>query len=500
MKNSIVLNTLGRQNEDTKNPSSLERFRDSLGDEGYQALLNELEKPLPSAIRANLLKVAPDRAIQKWQQSYDWEINPISFCPYGWQIISSNVSISRTIEHRMGEYYVQDAASMLPVSLLEESSNDGQLILDMAASPGGKTTQLIDVTGDRSFVIANDTSASRLQALRIVLQTWGAMNFAITNYPGEQMGSWFPEVFDVILLDAPCSMENFRSTASHPLRSTTTSERDRLSLRQSLLIQSAFRALKPGGQLIFATCSLAPEEDELVLDNLLKVFPGLVSLDKSQVKGIYAPGLTSFMGRKFDPSVTNAFRLWPHIAGTSGFFAARINKSGSTCKDIIPPPMRSFSKTGLQPLSSAEINLISSILKDTFGFSIDEMCQKNNISLFRRHETIYGHPQIYLDRFQTLPFHTLGMRFGKLINQDFQPSHELLSRFGYNFSRGIIELPDELVPLWMAGQDLRSYLPSNGPSRGPCLIMDQHGRNLGGGNIQANRIRNLLPTHSLLSS
>lgn len=500
MKHSRVISTTDRDDKDTGISSNLERYRDSLGDEGYQALLNELEKPLPSAIRANLLKVAPDRAIQKWQQSYDWEIKPIAYCPFGWQVISSGVSVSRTIEHRMGEYYVQDAASILPVTLLEERSNDGQLILDMAASPGGKTTQLMDVTGDRSFILANDTSASRLQALRIVLQTWGAMNYAITNYPGEQLGSWFPEVFDVILLDAPCSMQNFRPTTSHPLRSTTVSERDRLSQRQSLLLQSAFCALKPGGQLIYATCSLAPEEDELVLDNLLKAYPGLVSINESHVKGIHALGLTSFMGRKYDPSVANALRLWPHIAGTSGFFTARINKSGSTCKDIIPPPMRDFSKTGLQPLSSAELNLISSILIDTFGFSIGEMCQKYNIGIFKRHETIYGIPLIYLDRFQSLPYHTLGMRLGKLINQQLHPSHELLSRFGYDFSVGIIELPDELVLLWMSGQDLRGFSPSHGPSRGPCLIMDQHGRNLGGGNLQANRIRNLLPTHALLSS
>jgi 16S rRNA (cytosine1407-C5)-methyltransferase len=500
MKKFREITDTSRVKLNTDISSSLERYRDSLGDEGYLALLNELENPLPSAIRANLLKVAPENAIQKWKLSYDWDLKPISYCPYGWQVISSGVSVSRTIEHRMGEYYVQDAASMLPVTLLDNRSKDGQLILDMAASPGGKTTQLIDVTGDRSFVIANDTSASRLQALRIVLQTWGAMNYAITNYPGEQMGSWFPEVFDVILLDAPCSMENFRPTISHPLRSTTTGERDRLSQRQSLLLQSAFQALKPGGQLIYATCSLAPEEDELVLDNLLKVFPGLVSIDKIQVKGIHAPGITSFMGRNLDPSVANALRLWPHIAGTSGFFTARINKSGSTCKDIVSPPIRDFSKTGLRPLISSEVDLISSILIDTFGFSIDEMCQKYNIGLFRRHETIYGLPLTYLDRFQSLPFHTLGMRLGKLIIQDFQPSHELLSRFGYNFSRGIIELPDELVPLWMSGQDLRGFSPSHGHLKGPCLIKDRQSRIMGGGNIQTNRLRNLLPTHALLSS
>jgi len=500
MKRKSGIKVLIRDETRSSVSSSLERYRDYLGTEGYLALLNELEKPLPGAIRANLLKVAPKRAILKWQQSYEWEIKPISYYPYGWQILSSGVSISRTIEHRMGEYYVQDAASMLPVSLMEERPKNAKLILDMAASPGGKTTQLIDVTGDRTFIIANDTSASRLQALRIILQTWGAMNYAITNYPGEQLGSWFPEVFDVILLDAPCSMENFRPTISHPLRMTTDGERDRLSQRQSLLLQSAFRALKPGGQLIYATCSLAPEEDEVVLDNLLNVFPGLVSIEESHMKGVNAPGMTSFMQRDFDPSIGNAIRLWPHIAGTSGFFTARINKTGSTSIQGDLPPGRDFQKTGLQLLTPTETSLVSSTLQDDFGFSFLEILQIYKIELFKRHETIFGIPQKYLECFQTLPFHTLGMRLGKLIDQDFQPSHELLSRFGYNFTTGIIKLPDELIPLWMSGQDLRGFTPSHGPLRGSCLIMDQHGRNLGSGNVQANRIRNLLPTHSLLSS
>jgi 16S rRNA (cytosine1407-C5)-methyltransferase len=123
---------------------------------------------------------------------------------------------------------------MLPVD------NDQPLILDLAASPGGKTTHITSRTGDRGLVIANDASLSRLPALRSVLQNWGAINIATTSFPGEQFGDWFPECFDKVLLDAPCSMENLRSTASHPMRAISPRERQGLAQRQARLLSSAF--------------------------------------------------------------------------------------------------------------------------------------------------------------------------------------------------------------------------------------------------------------------
>ncbi|MCJ7694105.1 MAG: hypothetical protein MUO40_01635, partial [Anaerolineaceae bacterium] len=153
------------QNIDTTNPITnvLERYRPYLSNIDFNALTSELDTILPSAIRANCLKVDPKISILKWKDLYQWEIKDIPYFPFGWQITNEPTLISRTIEHLMGEYYIQDAASMLPVSLFDQSKFEDKLILDMAASPGGKTTQLIDTAKDKSFVIANDSSASRLQ-------------------------------------------------------------------------------------------------------------------------------------------------------------------------------------------------------------------------------------------------------------------------------------------------------------------------------------------------
>ena len=129
------------------------------------------------------------------------------------QVIQAETPISATPEHRLGFYYIQDAASMLPAELFDLSGTSAPLILDLAASPGGKTTHITARTGDRGLVIANDSSPDRITALRIVLSTWGSINNAITHFPGEKFGTWFPETFDYVLLDAPCSMQGIRTTA-----------------------------------------------------------------------------------------------------------------------------------------------------------------------------------------------------------------------------------------------------------------------------------------------
>ena len=101
---------------------------------------------------------------------------------------------------------------MMPVELFNFDDVKNPLILDMAASPGGKTTHLVSRSADQGLVIANDSSRDRITALRLVMQSWGAVNIAATQYPGEKYGAWFPETFDRVLLDAPCSMQGLRDT------------------------------------------------------------------------------------------------------------------------------------------------------------------------------------------------------------------------------------------------------------------------------------------------
>jgi len=148
---------------------SLNRLLALLPEHEQALLLDELKKPLPSAIRFNPLKVDIYR-LAKWCQEYGWQIEPVPFCPSGFQITSAHVALGQTVDQALGNYFIQDAASMLPVELFSFNDNEKPLILDLPASPGGKTSHLIANSLDQGFVIANDSSQQRIQALKIVLQ------------------------------------------------------------------------------------------------------------------------------------------------------------------------------------------------------------------------------------------------------------------------------------------------------------------------------------------
>ncbi len=477
---------------------SLDRFAGILSAAEREQILALQEQPLPTGIRINPLKADPAAAIRDLASRYGWDVQPIPFCENGWTILHAEQSPGTTIEHRMGVYYLQDAASMVPVSLFRLAEPQ-PLLLDMAASPGGKTTHLIDRTGDRGFIIANDGSRGRIPALRSVLSTWGGANLAVTNYPGEAFGGWFPETFDGVLLDAPCSMENLRPTPNRPLRETTEDERLRLGERQLALLVSGLQSLKPGGQLVYATCSLAPEEDEAVLDAVLDRFPHALEIeDVSDRLPFNAPGITRFGTQSYHPGVVRALRLWPHLTGMSGFFTALLRK-----KDSIPaprgdaPPARSFARTGLVPLDKPAHTTLNAMIADNYGLALDEILGGFDLDLYERQGLVFLIPQRYLDRFREMPYEWIGMSLGSLSAQGFQPSPEFISRFGGQFTRGKITISDDDLPQWIAGRDIRYPATERPPQGQYLLVTDPAGRNLGLGKLLAKRLRNMLPRQPL---
>ena len=479
--------------------SALERYAPYLSAEDYRALLTVIHEPAPFALRVNLLKSPdPAQALAKWTNWYGWDTSQVPFCPAGFHLKSYNTPPSQTIEHRLGYFYLQDAASMLPAALFSPS-NTPSLTLDMAASPGGKTIQLVDLNKDHGLVIANDASTSRLPALKVVLQTWGSLNTVITNYPGEKWGAWFPGTFDRVLLDAPCSMESLRASPSHPHRPITLDERSRLASRQFALLESAVTATRVGGEIVYSTCTLAPEEDEAVLDAFLKAHPNLVQVEPSPSRQLNAPGLTYFNGRAFDPQVAGSLRLWPHLYGTNGFFAALLTKIGVMPSRTVKQPTREFSETGLTRLSPTQTNQLCGQFQSLYAFNLETVLSEYQCTLYQRAAQVWLIPEQYLNRFSNLPYAFLGFPLGKLIGSKLELSFVMVSRFGDAFNANIFVLPDEYFQDWLGGADLRG-LPLDGIEMGTVVaVRDKQGRNLGAGKALPHRLRNLLPSRSLTS-
>jgi len=476
----------------TRLGESIQRFDSILTPDEIQKILTVQDEPLPTGIRLNSLKRDPQAAIKDLASRYGWQVEPVPFCENAWTLQKTEFSPGTTIEHRLGQYYLQDAASMVPVSLFDIQS-ETPLILDMAASPGGKTTHLIDRTRDKGFVIANDGSKGRIPALRSVLSTWGGINLAITNFPGESFGAWYPETFDMVLLDAPCSMENLRPTPNRPMRETTIDERLRLKERQVQLLTSGLRALKTGGQIVYATCSLAPEEDEAVIDALLKTEQGLVVEDVSQSLLFKTPGLTHFINTNYDSQMVHALRLWPHLTGMSGFFCALITKTKPIPAPEETPPSRDFSKTDLERADTQVEKQVFNQIFENYGLEMQKILSDYKLSLLTRYDQIFLIPERYLSHFLTLPYAYIGMSVGRWLGNEFKPSHEFISRFGHQFTRGKIKIEDSAIEQWIAGRDIRHPDTDLKLTGQYLLVTDRSGRNLGMGKLLPKRLRNMLP-------
>lgn len=477
--------------------AALERFRPLLSEADFARLAQELDRPLDPAIRVNLLKADPRQDAKRWAQDYGWEIKPVPYCENGWWVTDHLEPISKPIEHRMGFYYIQDAASMLPISLFDLDPAEAPLTLDMAASPGGKTTHIIDRTRDRGLVIANDASRDRITMLRLVLQNWGAINTVVTRFPGEKFGTWFPETFDRVLLDAPCSMQNLRSTEARPMQAISERERQMLSSRQARLLLSALQCVRIGGQVVYATCTLDPEEDEAVLDEVLSLIGSAVSIvDVKEKLPVSAPGLQEAVLEgeryKFSPQVKDAVRLWPHLMGTSGFFAALLSRQGPIPVEPSDPPRTDPERRGLQPLKTRETREIVDSLEQSYGFDFGLVMEEQGLSLWRHKNVLYAVPDLWA-RFQHLPFQSVGMRLAEE-SKDLVPSHEWVARFGRQFQSGCWLIDPQQAQAWLRGEDLPlAGIDSRQVGR-IVAVRDPAGRLYGRGKVLAKRLRNLLPT------
>lgn len=453
--------------------NALQSYRPLLSAEDFAALQAELARPLRSALRLNPLKANLERDIPRWAERYGWDLRPIPYCSLGFWVEAAQTPISQTPEHALGYYYIQDAASMLPVELFDLPP--APLLLDLAASPGGKTTHLVAKTGDRGLVLANDASRSRLTALRIVLNNWGAASAAITNFPGEAFGAWLPNSFDAVLLDAPCSMENLRPTESHPMRPISARERSNLAERQARLLISALRAVRPGGQVVYSTCTLAVEEDEGVLEVVLRQLGSAVQLDDvtSRLKAP-APGLPGN-----DPRLPLAVRLWPHRFGSSGFFAARLTRLDELPPQPItaPLPSRPIERTGWQPLPSVALQQLCHQFDRQYGFDLQATLLVNGWQVWQWGNSYHALPETYLARFASLPVHAVGLPIGEETGEGLLPAQEWVARFAPHFRHGRCLISAEGFEAGLRGQPLPPPDPAT-----TCpypIAFDAQGRLLG---------------------
>ncbi len=301
----------------------LERINLLLGSE-TNIFLDYLKKPLPKYIRVNTLKISKQDLIKKLKSK--WRIQET---PYkGALIIKSELlpgQLGKSLEHQLGYYYIQELVSMMPPLALELFSND--IVLDLCAAPGSKTTEMAMIMENSGTIVANDVRIDRLKALMSNLERCGVMNTIVTRMNGITLCKKLAKAgffFDKILVDAPCSGEGTMRSDPKVMKMWNINMVKRLSALQKKLVSVALKCLKPNGILVYSTCTHAPEENEFVIDFAIKNFD--VKIEKIKLPLKTRPGITEWQGQIFDSQIKNCLRIWPQDNNTEGFFIAKLRK------------------------------------------------------------------------------------------------------------------------------------------------------------------------------
>ncbi len=296
------------------------RWINFFGIEETLKLIEAMERGIPKHVRVNTIKIDEGELVERLRErGFEVEKTEVPFC---YEILREPYSVGATPEYLMGYYYAMEKSSCIPPLALDPKPND--VVVDFASSPGGKTTFLAQLMGNRGVLIAVEASKDRIQALIDNVHRMGVLNTAIVHMDARKFYKLGMKV-DKILLDAPCSGEGVIHKDRDRKRISGKRDIEFCSKLQRDLVTSALKSLKPGGVLVYSTCSLTPEENELVVQYVLENFNVRIEeIEWGERALTYIPNYG-----ELDREIGKCRRFYPHKHKTSGFFVAKIVKKDS---------------------------------------------------------------------------------------------------------------------------------------------------------------------------
>ncbi|GKV92604.1 16S rRNA (cytosine(1407)-C(5))-methyltransferase RsmF [Pectobacterium aroidearum] len=397
------------------------------------------QRPLRRSIRVNTLKISVE-AFLRLVQPYGWQLEPIPWCQEGFWLLNAeeeNMRLGNTLEHLSGLFYIQEASSMLPVSALFHRNEALETVLDVAAAPGSKTTQIAARLDNKGAIVANEYSASRVKVLHANISRCGVSNTAMTHFDGRVFGAALPEYFDAILLDAPCSGEGVvrkdPAAMSHWSRESITE----IAATQRDLILSAFHALKPGGVMIYSTCTLNKQENQQVCHWLQAQFPDACEFESLRDLFTDAERATTEDG---------FLHVFPQIYDSEGFFVARLRKTASV--PLLPRPGYKVGKFPFSPVAPKDcVPLIQAARKQ--GIHWDETL----LQLWQRDSEIWLFPAALTSAFGHIKFSRIGIKLAERFPKGFRWQHEAVVALADPNANNAYALTDDIACEWFQGKD-----------------------------------------------
>ena len=306
----------------------LDRLNKLIPPEYLEGVLDSFTHRRPTTLRANTLKNSEEK-LESSLSSQQVILKKVSWNPLAFVIESPELrALTELPEYKEGKLYIQSLSSMIPPLVLDPQAGDK--VLDIAAAPGSKTTQMAALMRNEGMILANDTSHVRRYRLQANLDMQGVTIAQIGKVDGRSIWQEYPEYFDKTLVDVPCSMEGrFLGTDAKTYKDWSPKKVKILSNLQRWILRSAISATKPGGTIVYSTCTISPEENEGVIDWVLQKEAGNVELVSIEIPNLpTSPALLSWGDKTYNEQIKKCVRILPSDL-MEGFFVAKFKKVSS---------------------------------------------------------------------------------------------------------------------------------------------------------------------------
>lgn len=424
--------------DDTKEimlpPEFEHRMHKMLGAE-YEQFEKSLRESPFSALRINTLKADP----QILRKQLPFPVRPVPWAQDGYYY-GPDDKPGRHPYHDAGVYYIQEPSAMAPAEYLEAAP--GERILDLCAAPGGKSTQLAAKMKGQGILICNEIHPARAKILSENIERMGIANAVVTNETPERLAEFFAGYFDRILVDAPCSGEGmFRkkeeAKAEWSLKNVTM-----CAGRQDAILGCAAGMLRPGGRLVYSTCTFAPEENEGSISRFVERFPEFSILQVKSVSGM-APGRADWTIEAAE-HIEDTIRLFPHKVAGEGHFVAVLQKAGA-------PGGFGFAS------AAEEVGIPEQDCKEWHTFREENLCIKQEGVYLAFGAQLYLAPR-HMPSIRGLKVLRPGLHLGTDKKNRFEPSHALALFLHKGEACRTVNLSagDPLLLAYLGGQSIAS--------------------------------------------
>lgn len=368
------------------------------------------------ALRFNTLKVqSPEermRILKTLKISSDKRVSWANAAYY----FDENVRPGKHPYHEMGLYYIQEPSAMSAAALL--APKPGMRVLDLCAAPGGKSTQLATYLGDSGLLVSNEINTQRSRILSQNIERMGIKNAIVTNEDSFVLASHFPGFFNAIQVDAPCSGEGMFRKLPEAIEQWSMENVAICAARQKEILDNAAVMLKPGGVIVYSTCTFSKEENEDVIEYFLERYP--------------------------DFTLEEMERFWPHKVDGEGHFVAKLVRRGCVDTDLKADRKTQKDKNSKNrknetkpALTKENMKLLSEFLDETISEDMAAWIKNSRLVMFG--EQLYRLPDMEVD-IKGLKVQRAGLHIGEFKKQRFEPSHSLALALKLNDAKNVVKL------------------------------------------------------------